>query len=105
MKARLDFLLTGPKTVGYIEAIRIDGHPELFGMTHRLRWTIRDYAKEKLSHDMTDQQITQAPSSLTPQLLMDMVLCDARAYSIKFTATRKKFDNADKIERQQELDD
>ena len=28
-KARLDFLLTGPKTAGYIEAIRIDGQTGL----------------------------------------------------------------------------
>ena len=54
---------------------------------------------------MTDQQITESPSTLSPQLLIDMILCDARAYTIKFTATRKKFENADKLERQQELDD
>ena len=29
-KARLDFLLTGPKTVEYIEAIQIYGHTGLF---------------------------------------------------------------------------
>ena len=113
-KARLDFLLVGPKTVGYIEAIRIDGHnglsdhrsfsctiaknkiengpgywrfnnqllenPEmLFGMTHRIRRTIRNYATEKLPNDITDQKLTESPSSLSPVLLMDMVLCDARA--------------------------
>ena len=59
----------------------------LFRMTHRIRWTIRNYATEKLPHDATDQQLTEAPSSLPPQLLMDMVLCDARAYAIKFVAT------------------
>ena len=81
-------------------------NPELlFGMTHRIRRTIRDNTKEKLSHNMTDQQISQSPSTLSPQLLMDMILCDARAYSIKFTATRKKFDNTSKLEKDLELED
>ena len=133
-KARLDFLLTGPNTSGYIEAIRIDGmtglsdhrsfsftiaknkiengpgywrfnnhlleNPEFqCGMTHRIRHTIRNYAREKLPLDWTDQQISQAPSTLEPPLLMDMILCDARAYSIKFIATRKRFDNAEKLKQ------
>ena len=54
--------------------------------------------------DMSDQQKTESPSTLSPKLLMGMVLWDAIAYTIKFTANRKKFVNADKLERQQELD-
>ena len=77
----------------------------LFGMTNRIRRTIRNYATEDLPHDITDQQLSAAPSSLSPQLLMDMVLCDARAYAIKFVATRKKHDKAEMTERQEELDD
>ena len=123
-KARLDFILTGPQTTGYIESIRIDNltslsdhrpvsctivknktesgpgywhfnnnlleNPEmLFGMTHRIRRTIRNYLKHELPHDITDQQLTEAESHLTPTELMDMVLLDARAYTINFVATRK----------------
>ena len=36
---------------------------------------------------------------------MDMVLCDARAYTIKFTATRNRNENAEKKELQQQLDE
>merc|ERR1712239_118980 len=68
----------------------------LFGMTHRIRRTIRDHLKHELPHDATDQQISEAESMLTPTELMDMVLLDARAYSIKFVATRKKVQNGQK---------
>ena len=34
-----------------------------------------------------------------------MILCDDRAYSIKFVATRKRHDNAEKLKQQLELDD
>merc|ERR1712059_151879 len=36
---------------------------------------------------------------------MDIILCEARAYSIKFTAIRKIYDNAEKRKKQEELDD
>ncbi len=62
----------------------------LFGMTQRIRRTVRNYLKDELPHDATDQQLTKAESYLTPTELMDMVLLEARAYSIKFFATRKK---------------
>ena len=62
----------------------------LFGMTQRIRRTIRNHLKHEIPHDATDQQLTEAESLLTPTELMDMVLLDARAYSIKFVATRKK---------------
>ena len=74
-------------------------------MTHRIRCTVRNYAKESLPLDWTDQQISEAPSTLEPPLLMDMIICDARAYSIKFMATRKRFDNAEKLKQQLELED
>ena len=124
-KARLNFLLTGPRTAGYIESLQIDSQTGLsdhrsisgkitknkiengpgywrfnnhllenvemlFGMTQRIRRGIHNYLKTDLPLDATDQELSQAPSQLSPQLLMDMVLCDARAYSIKFIATRKK---------------
>ncbi len=139
-KARLDFILTGPQTTGYIESIRIDNltslsdhrpisctivknktesgpgywrfnnnlleNPEmLFGMTQRIRRTIRNYLKDELPHDATDQQLTEAESHLTPTELMDMVLLDTRAYSIKFVATRKKVENEEKQEIQHRLED
>ena len=74
-------------------------------MEHRIRRTIRTYASDNLPLDWTNQQISQAPSALVPQLLMDMILCDTLAYSIKFVATRKKQDNAEKVKQQLELDD
>ena len=36
---------------------------------------------------------------------MDMILCDARAYTIKYTSTRKKEDNKTKQEKAQQLED
>ena len=35
---------------------------------------------------------------------MDMILCDARAYTINYIATRKRNDYAEKKETQQQLD-
>ena len=75
-------------------------------MTHRLRHTIRDnLTNEDLPHTLNNQEISLAPSKLVPQLLMDMILCDARAYSIKFMATRKKEDNMTKHRKNLELED
>ena len=54
---------------------------------------------------MTDPQISQAPSDLEPPQLMDMILCDARGYSIKFAATRKRNDNKTKEGKAQQLKD
>ena len=66
-------------------------NPEMqFGMTQCIRRTIHKYTKETLPHDITDQELSLAQSTLSPQLLMDMILCDARSYAIKFVATRKK---------------
>ena len=73
----------------------------LFGMTHRIRRTIRDHLKNELPHDATDPQLTKAESHLTPTQLMDMVLLDARSYTIEYVATRKKNDIAEKQEVQQ----
>ena len=77
----------------------------LFGMTHRLRQTFKNHLAHDLPHDATDQQLSEAKSHLTPQQLMDMVLLDARAYTIKYVATRKKHDQAEKLEMQNRLDD
>ena len=76
----------------------------IFGKTQRIRRTIRNYATENLPTEWNDQQISEAPSKLEPQHLMDMILCDARAYAIKFMATRKRFDNATKEKQQDDLD-
>ena len=50
----------------------------LFGMTHRIRRTIRDHLVNELPHDASDQQLSEAESTLSPTELMDMVLFDAR---------------------------
>ena len=70
----------------------------LFGMTHRIRRTIRDHLENELPHDTTDQQLTEAKSQLTPTQLRDMVLLDARAYTIKYIATRKRNEISEKQE-------
>jgi hypothetical protein len=45
-------------------------NPEmLFGMTHRIRRTIRNHLKEELPHDATDMQLSQAESILSPPIL------------------------------------
>merc|ERR1712082_451090 len=81
-------------------------NPEmLFGMTHRIRRTIRNHLKNELPHDATDHQISEAESTLTPPELMDMILLDARACSIKFVATRKKVKNEEKEELNNRLED
>merc|ERR1712059_207843 len=76
-----------------------------FGMEQRIKRTIKTYVADELPPNPTDQQIAQSTSTLAPQLLMDMILCIARAYSIKFTAIRKIYDNAEKRKKQEELDD
>merc|ERR1712059_53860 len=76
-----------------------------FGMEQTIKRTINTYASEAMPPNPTDQQIAQSTSTLAPQLLMDIILCEARAYSIKFTAIRKIYDNAEKRKKQEELDD
>ncbi len=68
-------------------------------MTQIIRRKIRNHLKHELPHDATDQQITEADSHLTPTEL------DARAYSIKYVATRKKVENEEKLEIQNRLED
>merc|ERR1712082_347560 len=81
-------------------------NPEmLFGMTHRIRRTIRNHLKNELPHDATDMQISEAESTLSPPELMDMILLDARAYSIKFVATRKKVEKEERQELNNRLED
>merc|ERR1712239_63499 len=77
----------------------------LFGMTHRIRRTIRDHLVNELPHDANDQQLSEADSTLSPKELMDMVLLDARAYAIKFVATRKKIENEQKQEMKDRLEE
>ena len=77
----------------------------LFGMTHKLKRTIRNHLVHELPHDATDQQLIEAESHLTPTQLMDMVPLDARAYTIKYVATRKRNERAEKQEIQDWLDD
>ncbi len=74
-------------------------------MTNRIRRTIRDHLVHELPHDASDQQLSEAESILSPTELMDMVLLDARAYSIKFVATRKKVENEQKQELNSRLED
>lgn len=62
----------------------------LFGMTHRIRRTLRNHLVHELPHDTIDQQLIEADSYLIPEQLMDMVLLDARSHNIKYVATRKK---------------
>ena len=59
----------------------------LFGMTHRIRHTIRNHLIHELTHDATDQQQIEAESHLTPTELINMILLDQRSYTIKFVAT------------------
>merc|ERR1712082_184292 len=77
----------------------------LFGMTHRIRRTIRDHLVKELPHDANDKQLSEADSTLSPTELMDMVLLDARAYAIKFVATRKKVENEQKQELNNRLEE
>ena len=63
-----------------------------FGMSNRILKTIKDNPmKENPQEDTGNdpQQPQDTPQKLKPQLLMDMILLDARAYTIKYTATRK----------------
>merc|ERR1712239_106469 len=81
-------------------------NPEMiFGMTHRIRQTIRNNLKEELPNDATDTQLSQAESILSPPQLMDMILLDARTYSIKFVATRKKVEKEEKQKLNDKLED
>merc|ERR1712059_20468 len=52
-----------------------------FGMEQRIKRTIKTYVADELPQDPSDQQIAQSNSTLAPQLLMDMILCDARRAS------------------------
>merc|ERR1712082_41936 len=81
-------------------------NPEMiFGMTHRIRQTIRNNLKDELPNDATDIQLSQAESILSPPQLMDMILLDARTYSIKFVATRKKVEKEEKQKLNDKLED
>ena len=71
-------------------------------MTHKIRRIIRNYLKHELPHHATDQQLIEAESYLTPTELIDRVLQDARAYTVKFVATRKKNAIAEKQEIQKD---
>ena len=51
------------------------------------------------------QQPQDTPQKIKPQHLMDMILLDARAYTIKYTATRKREDNDKKQQTQDQLND
>ena len=74
-----------------------------FGMSNRILKTIRDNPmKENLQEDTNDdpQQPQNTPQKLKPKHLMEMILLEARAYSIKYTATRRREDNDEKQKKQ-----
>ena len=55
--------------------------------------------------DNDPQQPQNTPQKLKPQQLMDMILLDARAYTIKYTATRRREENDIKQQTQDQLND
>ena len=59
--------------------------------------------QEDTENDPQPSQDT--PQKLKPQHLMDMILFDARVYTIKYTATRKQEENNKKQETQDQLND
>ena len=77
----------------------------LFDMTHRLRQNIREHFVHNLPHDATDQQLIEAESHISKQNLIYMVILDARAYTIKYVATWKKNNQAEKLDMQNRLND
>ena len=127
-KARLDFVLTSPQTLGYIESVWIDNQTSLsdprpiyftiaknkvengpgywrfenellnqpeftFGMSNRILKTIRDNPTIENPPQNNNPLHPHDPNKLKPQQLMDMILLDARAYTIKYTATRRREEN------------
>ena len=63
--------------------------------------------KENLEDDpnKNPQQPQETPEKLKPQHLMDMILLDARAYTIKYKAARKREENDKKTKTQNQLND
>ena len=75
-----------------------------FGMSNRILKTIKDNPMKE--NPPENPQQTQANSDkLKPQQLMDMILLDARAYTIKYTAARKKEERDIKQKTQDQLND
>ena len=61
--------------------------------------------KENLQEDTNTnpQQSQETPQKLKPQHLMDRILLDARAYTIKYKAARKREENDEKQKTQDKL--
>ena len=79
-----------------------------FGMSNRILKTIKDKPMKKNPQENAGndpQQPQDTPQKLKPQQLMDMILLDARAYTIKYTATRRGEENDKKQKTQYQLND
>ena len=67
--------------------------------------TIKDNPMRENPQENNDPQYSQDPNKLKPQQLMDMILMDARAYTIKYTSTRRREENDIKKLTQEQLND
>ena len=79
-----------------------------FGMSNRIIKTIKDNPMKKKPQEDTEkdpQQPQKTPQKLKPQHLMDMILLDAKAYTIKYTAMRKREENDKKQKKQDQIND
>ena len=57
---------------------------------------MKDKLEDDPNTDLIPQQPQESPPKLKPQHLMDMILLDDRAYTIKYKAARKREENYEK---------
>ena len=76
-----------------------------FGMSNRILKTIKDNPTIENPQRNNLPQHPRDTDKLKPQQLMDMILLDARTYTIKYTATRKREENDIKMLAQNQLND
>ena len=76
-----------------------------FGMSNRILKTIKDNPIIANPPQHNNPIYPRDDDKLKPQQLMDMILMDARTYTIKYTATRKREENDIKNMAQNQLND
>jgi hypothetical protein len=76
-----------------------------FGMSNRILKTIKDNPAITTPPLPNTPRDPRDQDKLKPPHLMDMILMDARTYTIKYTATRKREENNAKNMTQNELND
>ena len=74
-------------------------------MSNRILKTIRDNPTIENPPQNNTIPLPHDLNKLKPQQLMDMILLDARAYTIKYTATRRREENNIKKLAQDQLND